>query len=245
MTNTMSPTETFSSRLLRRAPILVIAALALVAFLFFRHMVSFDRLEQNRQDLLAMRDQHYAGTAFAFILIYAALVAISIPGSLVVAMAGGFLFGLFPGVIFNVIAATIGAVVVFSAASSGFGHELAEQIKARGGAVARLQEALQEHQVAVLLSMRLIPVMPLLVSNIVPALVGVRLRTFAITTFIGIIPADFVYTQLGAGLGDVFARGEHPNLHILLTPAFALPLLGLALLSMAPLVYKLYIRRKG
>lgn len=241
---TMIPTETFSSRLRRRAPILVIAVLALVAFLFFRHLVSFDRLEQNRQDLLALRDQHYVGTAVGFILIYAALVAISIPGSVVVAMAGGFLFGLFPGVLFNVIGATFGAVAVFSAARTGFGHELAARIEARGGAVARLQQALKEHQVAVLLSMRLIPVMPLLVANLVPALVGVRFWTFTITTFVGIIPADLVYTQLGAGLGDVFARGEHPDLHILLTPQFALPLLGLAALSMAPLIYKLYMQRR-
>lgn len=238
-------TETLFARMLRRAPILVIAVLAVVAFVFFRHLVSFDHLEQNRQDLLALRDAHYAETAVGFIVIYAFLVAISIPGSMIVAMSGGFMFGLFPGVLFNIIAATLGAVAVFSAARSGFGHELAARIEARGGAVARLQQALKEHQVAVLISMRLIPVMPLLVSNIVPALVGVRFWTFAITTFVGIIPADFVYTQLGAGLGDVFARGEHPNLHILLTPAFALPLLGLAALSLAPLVYKYYARRRG
>lgn len=241
----MTPTETFSSRLLRRAPILVIALLALVAFVFFRHLVSFDQLEQNRQDLLALRDQHYLETAVGFIVIYTLLVIISIPGSLVVAMSGGFLFGLFPGVIFNVFAATLGAVIVFSAARTGFGHELAERIEARGGAVARLQQALKEHQVTVLLMMRLIPVVPLLVSNIVPALVGVRFWAFAITTCVGIIPADIIYTQLGAGLSDVFARGEHPNLHILFTPQFGLPLLGLAALSMAPLVYKLYAKRRG
>lgn len=241
----MTKTKTFLARLLRRAPILLIAFAAVMTFVFFRHLVSLNGLEQHRHDLLTLRDRHYLATALGFVVIYTALVVISIPGSAVVAMAGGFLFGLFPGVVYNVIAATTGAVIVFLAARSGFGHELAERIETRGGSVARMQQALKEHQVTVLLSMRLIPVLPLLVSNIVPALVGVRFWTFAVTTFVGIIPADIIYTQLGAGLGDVFARGEHPNLHILLTPEFGLPLLGLAALSLAPLMIKMYTKRRG
>ncbi len=241
----MTPTQTLFSRLMRRAPILLIALAAVLAFVFFRHLVSLQGLEQHRHDLLALVEQHYVATSVGFIVIYTGLVVISIPGSAVVAMAGGFLFGLFPGVFYNVIAATTGAVIVFLAARSGFGHELAERIESRGGAVARMQQALKEHQVMVLLSMRLIPVLPLLVSNIVPALVGVRFWTFTVTTFVGIIPADIIYTQLGAGLGDVFARGEHPNLHILFTPQFGLPLLGLAALSFAPVLVKLYTQRKG
>jgi uncharacterized membrane protein YdjX (TVP38/TMEM64 family) len=241
----MTPVETLFARLMRRAPILLIALAAVLAFIFFRHLVSLNGLEQHRQDLLTLRDQHYLATAVGFMVIYTVLVVISIPGSAVIAMAGGFLFGLFPGVLYNVIAATTGAVIVFLAARSGFGHELAERIETRGGSVARMQQALKEHQVTVLLTMRLIPVLPLMVSNILPALVGVRFWTFAITTFVGIIPADIIFTQLGAGLGDMFARGEHPNLHILFTPEFGLPLLGLAALSLAPVVIKIYANRKG
>lgn len=241
----MTPTPTFAARLLRRAPIVLIAVAAVVALVFFRHWLSFDRLEQNREHLLALRDAHYLATSVAFILIYMLVVVVSIPGALVLTLSGGFLFGLFPGLIYNVVAATMGAIIVFSAARTGFGHELAEQIEARGGAAGRLQTALKENQVTVLLTMRLIPVMPFFVANLVPALVGVRFWTFAITTFIGIIPADVIYTQLGAGLGDVFARGEHPDLHILLTPEFGLPLLGLVLLALAPLAVRWFRRRKG
>ena len=146
----MTPTNTLFARLMRRAPILLIAAAAVLAFIFFRHLVSLQGLERHRHDLLALRDQHYLATALGFIVIYTGLVVISIPGSAVVAMAGGFLFGLFPGVFYNVIAATMGAVIVFLAARSGFGHELAQRIETRGGAVARMQQALKEHQVTVL-----------------------------------------------------------------------------------------------
>ncbi len=241
----MTPTDSLTSRLLRRAPILLIALAAVLALVFLRHWLSFDRLEQNRASLIALRDAHYLATSVGFILIYTLVVIISVPGAVILTMAGGFLFGLFPGVVYNVIAATAGALVVFLAARTGFGHDIAERIEARGGAVARLQGALKEHQITVLLTMRLIPVMPFFVANLVPALVGIRFWTFAITTFFGIIPADLVYTQLGAGLGDVFARGEHPNLHILLTPEFGLPLIGLAVLAALPLGIKLYNSRKG
>ncbi|MGV8989118.1 MAG: TVP38/TMEM64 family protein [Cypionkella sp.] len=242
---TMTPTQTFTYRMMRRAPIVVIALAAVIALIFFRHWLNFDRLGENRLHLLALRDQHYVATSLGFILLYTLVVVISIPGALVLTLSGGFLFGLFPGVIYNVVAATLGAIIVFSAARTGFGHELAERIEARGGSVARLQQALKEHQVAVLLTMRLIPVMPFFISNLVPSLVGVRFWTFAITTFVGVIPADLIYTQLGAGLGAVFARGERPDLHILFTPEFGLPLLGLAVLSAAPLLLKLINRRKG
>lgn len=245
MTISMTPTPTFAARLLRRAPIILIALAAVVALVFFRHLLSFDRLAQNREHLLALRDGHYLVTSLVFILIYALVVVVSIPGAIILTLSGGFLFGLFPGVIYNVVAATLGAIIVFSAARTGFGHELAARIEARGGTVARLQLALRKNQVTVLLTMRLIPVMPFFVANLAPALVGVGFWTFAITTFVGIIPADVIYTQLGAGLGGVFARGEHPDMRILFTPEFGLPLLGLVLLALTPLAIKFFSRRKG
>ena len=196
---------------LRRLPILIIAVAAVIGLIYFRHLLSFDALGRNREWLIGLRDRHYVLTSLAFIAIYAFVVVTSVPGALILTLSGGFLFGFFPGVVYNVLAATLGAVAVFSAARTGFGHDFAEGIAARGGMVARLQTSLKEHQIWVLLTMRLIPVMPFFLSNLVPAFVGVRFWTFAITTFVGIIPADIIYTVLGASLGGIFARGEIPN----------------------------------
>jgi uncharacterized membrane protein YdjX (TVP38/TMEM64 family) len=165
-------------------------------------------------------------------------VVISVPGAIILTLAGGFLFGFFPGVVYNVVSATLGAVLVFMAARTGFGHDIAARIEARGGSAARLQAALKEHEWSVLLTMRLIPVVPFFIANLVPAFVGIRLSTFAITTFLGIIPADLIYTTLGAGLGEIFARGEVPHLDILFTAKFGLPLLGLGVLAALPLALK-------
>lgn len=240
----MTEPTPFLTLWLRRLPILAIALAAVLGIIYFRHYLSFEELGRNRAHLIDLRDRHYVLTSLAFIVIYAFVVVTSIPGALILTLAGGFLFGFFPGIVYNVVAATIGAITVFSAARSGFGHDFAEHIAARGGMVARLQTQLKEHQIWVLLTMRLIPVMPFFISNLVPAFVGVRFSTFAITTFLGIIPADLIYTALGAGLGDVFARGEVPNFDILLRPEFGLPLIGLAVLSTLPLVVKYFQRAR-
>ncbi|MEO6300393.1 MAG: VTT domain-containing protein [Paracoccaceae bacterium] len=233
-----------SSSLLNKLPILLILAAAVVALVYFRHLLSFDNLERQSKVLLALRDAHYALTSLAFIAIYALVVVISVPGAIILTLSGGFLFGFFPGVVYNVVAATIGAIIVFMAARTGFGHDMAARIEARGGSFARLQTALKQNEWSVLLTMRLIPVVPFFIANLVPAFVGIRLSTFAITTFLGIIPADLIYTSLGAGLGEIFARGEVPHLDILFTPKFGLPLIGLGVLAALPLVLKLFNRGK-
>lgn len=234
--------ESPTSRWLRRLPILLILGGFLVAMVCFRDLLSFDALDQNRVRLLALRDAHHVLTSVAFVLIYALVVIIAVPGAIILTLAGGFLFGFFPGIVYNVVAATLGAVVLFLAARTGFGRDIAARIAARGGSVARLQQALKENQWSVLLTMRLVPVVPFFLANLVPAFVGVRFSTFAITTFLGIIPAGLIYTSLGAGLGDVFARGEEPHLNILLRPQFGLPLIGLGLLAALPLLIKLFRR---
>ena len=236
--------DTQRNQWLRRLPILLILAGFAVALIEFRDLLSFDVLAQNRERLLALRDAHFVLASLAFIAAYTLVVVISLPGAIIFSLTGGFLFGLFPGAAYNVLAASIGAVVVFMSARMGFGADFARGIEARGGVVARLQGQLRDNQLWVLLTMRLIPVVPFFVANILPAFVGVRLSTFVLTTVVGIIPAGVIYTSLGAGLGDVFARGEVPHLNILLQPQFGLPLLGLAVLAALPLVIKLFQRRK-
>jgi uncharacterized membrane protein YdjX (TVP38/TMEM64 family) len=236
--------ETKPNRWLRRLPFLLILCGLAVALVQYRDLLSFDALAQNRERLLALRDAHFVWASLAFIGVYTLVVVISLPGAIILSLTGGFLFGLFPGAAYNVLSASVGAVVVFLSARMGFGADFAHGIEARGGVVARLQEQLRQNQLWVLLTMRLMPVVPFFISNILPAFVGVRFSTFVLTTVLGIIPAGVIYTALGAGLGDVFARGEVPQLNILLQPQFGLPLIGLGLLAALPLFIKLF-RRKG
>ncbi len=239
----MPATAVPKSSLLRRLPLILMIGIAALGAFALRDKLSFDMLAKHQQQLLAFRDAHYFWSAVAFMAGYAILVALSLPGATVATLTGGFLFGLFPGVLFNVTGATLGAVAVFVAVRAGAGSETAQRIAARGGAAARLQSALQQNEWSVLLLMRLVPAVPFFLANLIPAFVGVRLDRFAVTTFLGIIPGGLVFTSVGSGLGEVFARGETPDLTILFTPAVMGPILGLAALSALPIVLKLLRKR--
>lgn len=228
--------------LARKLPILLILAAAVIGAIFLRDKISFEALAENRAALLAYRDAHFALASLGFVAVYVVIVALSLPGATIATLTGGFLFGLFPGAGYNVIAATIGAIAVFLAARAGFGQAAAAKMQASTGAASRLQAALQENQWSALLIMRLVPALPFFLANLIPAFVGIRLFPFALTTLLGIIPGTVVFTSIGAGLGEVFARGETPDLGIIFSLPVLLPLLGLAALSALPIVIK-YLRK--
>lgn len=237
-------TATTRNALIRKLPIVVILLVAGIGAFTLRDHLTFAALTANREALLAFRDAHYAQAAGLFVLAYVVIVAFSLPGSIWATLTGGFLFGLFPGVLYNVGGATVGAVLIFLAARAGIGASVAEGLEARGGAVARLQAGLRENEWSVLLTMRLVPAVPFFLANLIPAFVGARLDRFAITTFFGIIPGTLVFTSVGSGLGEVFARGETPDLGVIFTPAVLGPILGLAALSALPIVLKAFKKKE-
>jgi uncharacterized membrane protein YdjX (TVP38/TMEM64 family) len=93
----------------------------------------------------------------------------------------------------------------------------------------------------VLFLLRLVPVVPFFVANVLPALVGVKFRNFVVTTFLGIIPGGLVYTWIGVGIGDVFDRGQTPDFSIIWSPHIIGPILGLAALAVVPM----FLGKKG
>ena len=227
---------------------LMIAAIGLVAAIgafTLRDHLSFQALADNREALIAFRDAHYLTTILAFIAVYIVIVAFSLPGATVATLTGGFLFATFPGALFNITAATIGASMIFVAARWGLGERLAAKMDSSEGAVKRIKAGIDENQWEMLFLIRLVPAVPFFVANLVPALVGVPLARFVITTFLGIIPGAVVYTSVGAGLGEVFARGETPNLGIIFEPHILLPILGLCALAALPIVIKAVRGKKG
>jgi len=170
-------------------------------------------------------------------------VAFSLPGATIATLTGGFLFSTFPGALFNVVGATTGATLIFLAAKWGLGERLAAKMEASDGAIKQIKDGIDENQWSVLFLMRLVPAVPFFVANLIPAMVGVPVSRFVITTFLGIIPGGVVYTSVGAGLGEVFERGETPNLGIIFEPQILLPILGLCALAALPIVLKM-LRKK-
>ncbi len=230
------------SGFIKRLPIIAILGVAVIGAYSFRDYLSFDTLAQNREALLAFRDANYVLAVLSFVVAYTIIVAFSLPGATIATLTGGFLFGTFPGAIYNVLAATFGAIAIFQAARMGFGERLSRALDSSEGLVKTIKQGLENNQWSMLFSMRLIPVVPFFVANLLPAFLAVPLHRYAISTFLGILPGGLVYTSVGAGLGEVFAAGETPDLGIIFEPYILWPLLGLALLSLLPILVKRFQR---
>lgn len=221
-----------------KLPLIAIVVVAVIGAFTLRDYLTFDALADNREALIAFRDANYLLTVLAFIAAYIVIVAFSLPGATIATLTGGFLFATFPGVLFNVTGATIGATAIFLAARMGFGKNLGAKLEGSQGLVKKIKDGIDENQWSMLFSIRLIPVVPFFLANLIPAFLEVPLHRFVISTFFGILPGALVYTSVGAGLGAVFAAGETPDLGIIFAPHIILPILGLAALSLLPIAVK-------
>jgi len=245
MTQTQeAPQVAEKSGLKRNLPLIAIAVAAVLGAIFLKDYLSFDALRENREALLAFRDSNYLLTVAVFMAIYVVIVAFSLPGAAIATLTGGFLFATFPGALFNMVAATVGATAIFLAARYGLGDKLAAKMEGSDGTIKRIKDGIDENQWSMLFLIRLVPAVPFFIANLIPAFVGVPLKRFVISTFFGIMPGSVVYTSVGAGLGDVFERGESPNLGIIFEPQILFPILGLCALAALPIVIKA-VRGKG
>ena len=229
---------------LRYLPIALILIVAVVGFFTLRDYLNFETLRDNREALIAFRDNNYVLTVLGFLVAYVLIVGFSLPGAAIATITGGFLFGTVFGVLINVTGATIGAVVIFLAARLGLGDKLKARMDASEGMVRKIKAGIDENQWSMLFFIRLVPAVPFFVANLIPAFLGVPLYRFVISTFLGIIPGSLVYTSVGAGLGAVFARGETPDFGIIFEPHILFPILGLCALSLLPVVIKAVTGKK-
>ena len=214
---------------------LILGALAFAYAMGWHQALSWPALAARRAELQEAVAARPLVAALAYVGLYAAAVAVSIPGAVVITVTGGLLFGTVLGAGLAVTGATIGAVLLFLAARSALGPLLA----ARAGPwLDRLRPGLERDGFNYILALRLIPVVPFWLANLAPALVGMRLAPFALATFIGIIPGTAVFAAIGAGIGHVLDAGGTPDLSIIVSAPVLLPLLALAALSLLPPLWK-------
>ena len=195
---------------MRYLPLAVIVVVAAIGAFTLRDYLSFDALRDNREALIAFRDNNYLLTALAFVAAYVVLVAFSLPGATVATLTGGFLFGLFPGVLYNVGGATLGAIVIFLAAQWGLGDRLKERMDASDGVVRKIKAGIDDNQWSMLFFIRLVPVVPFFVANLVPAprwqdlpIATPRIPWRAIVSFRHL----HVFRHHGGGAGLYLSRG--------------------------------------
>lgn len=215
---------------------LAVLLLGLALFFMFRldRYFSFETLSRHHKELATWVATHGLLAALAFVLGYALVVAFSLPVAIVVTPLGGFLFGTWLGAAFSVAGATMGAVAVFLAARTAFRDLFRDRA---GKTLASLEAGFARDDFSYLLFLRLVPVFPFWLVNVVPALLGMKLGRYTLATLIGIIPGALVYAGLGAGFGVLFESGQKPDFGIVFEPRILLPLLGLAALALVPIIY--------
>jgi len=228
--------------LLRWLPLLLLAAgLALFLATGLQRYLTFEALRDNRVWLLDLVARHFAAAALGFVVVYILAVALSVPGGAVLTIAGGFLFGKWIATALVLVAATIGATLLFLAARTA----LSGLLRARAAPwLVRLEAGFRSDAFSYLLVLRLVPLFPFFVVNLVPAFLGVSLRVFMLATLIGIIPGTFVYATVGSGLGSIFDSGKSFTAAGILTPEIVLALVGLAVLALIPVAYRKWSRRR-
>jgi uncharacterized membrane protein YdjX (TVP38/TMEM64 family) len=248
------------SRLRRFLPLVAIVILIGVVYAAGWHReISIESLVKHRAAIDAFVERHLLAAVAAYIGIYIAAVALSLPGASALTVGGGFVFGALVGGFAAVAGATIGATAIFLIARTALGETL---LRRAGPRAAQLAEGFRADAFSYLLFLRLVPAFPFFLVNLVPALAGVRLLPFVAATALGIIPATFVFSYAGMGLGSIIAGQEaayraclaagNRECHIafdardVLTPQLIGALVALAALALVPAVLKrVRVRREA
>src|SRR5213593_4476606 len=216
--------------------VVALFALAVGAFFYFdlKQYLSLQALKANRDSLLAYTETHYTTSVVIFILLYCLQTAFSLPGAAIFTLASGFLFGSFLGTLYTNIAATSGATLAFLAAR----YLLRDWVEGKfGDRLGHIQEGFAKNAFSYLITLRLVPLFPFFLVNLVSGLTRVRLGTYVAATSIGIIPGSFVYANAGRQLGTINSLSEIASPRVL--GAFAL----LGLLALVPIVYRKFANR--
>lgn len=205
--------------------------LGVAAFFYFDigAFLSLDGLKSNRDHLLAFTEANYSSAVAIFVIGYCAVVGLSLPGGAIMTLAGGFLFGSVLGTLYVNVGATVGATLAFLVAR----YLLRDWVEQKfGSRLGPIQEGFAKDAFSYLMTLRLIPLFPFFLVNMVSGLTRVSVGTYMAATSLGIIPGSFVFAYAGRQLGTINSLKEIASPNVLM--AFTL----LGLLALVPILYK-------
>ena len=216
---------------------LVLALLGLGVLLFFwfdlDRLLSLEQLKRSQQALERWREQQPLTLALAYFGLYVAYTSLSIPGSVVLTLAAGAIFGFWTGLALAALACTLGACIAFLAAR----YVLREALEARFAVrLAMINRRVRQDGAMYLFIVRLIPVTPFFIINLLMGLTRMRLSHFYLATQLGTAVPTAIFVNAGTQL----ARIESPA--DILGPRL---LASLALLAVLPLLARAWVRRGG
>lgn len=224
----------------RFLPLLVIVGGLGTGYAFGLHeYLSLSALAEQRDSLQSFVSENLFLSAALYFVLYILAVAFSFPAASILTIFGGFLFGWLLGGVLTAIGATIGATILFKAAQTAFGDFLR---KRAGPFAAKLSDGFNQDAFSYMLILRLAPIFPFFIMNILPALFNVPLRIYVSATMIGILPGTFAYTYLGQGVDSVLVSaaqsGQDISISDLVTTEITLAFAALAVVATIPTIIK-------
>ncbi|HAX18750.1 MAG TPA: pyridine nucleotide-disulfide oxidoreductase [Hydrogenophaga sp.] len=187
---------------MRKILLLLVVLLGIVAFFAFGldRYFSLAFLKESQASLAALREQQPLQLALGYFLVYIAVTALSLPGATIVTLAGGAIFGLGWGLLIVSFASSIGATLAFLTAR----FLLRDSVQARfGQRLAEMDKGIQKDGAFYLFTLRLIPVVPFFVINLLMGLTQMKAWTFYWVSQLGMLAGTAVYVNAGTQLGQL------------------------------------------
>jgi uncharacterized membrane protein YdjX (TVP38/TMEM64 family) len=231
MTNDMPSSEAKSGLSAGKIAMALAIGIAMAAFFYFDlgRFLSLQVLKDNRDYLLSFTETHSAAAAALFVLTYVAVTGLSLPGATILTLAGGFLFGALLGTLFVNLGATTGATLAFLVSR----YLLRDWVEQKFGKwLGPVQQGFAKNAFGYLITLRLIPLFPFFVVNLVSGLTRMNVGTYVVATALGIIPGSFVYAYAGRQLGTINSLKDVASPGVI--GAFVL----LGILALVPNLYK-------
>ncbi len=223
---------------------LVLAGFALAIWIGLPEKLSLDQLRIERTVMLAFVHAHPWLSLMLYVGLYAAIVGLSIPGALVMTLTGGFLFGPLEGSAAAVTGVSLGSILMFFVAQTAVGDGVRAWLRGRSPLVEKLEHEVRHHPFTSILTLRLIPAVPIWMVNLAAGFVRVPFGPYALATLIGVVPSTFLYASVGDGLDRLFGTVEPDALMSVIRSELALPALGLLCLAALPVAVRWWTGRR-
>ncbi|MFZ0564959.1 MAG: FAD-dependent oxidoreductase [Chlamydiales bacterium] len=226
----------------RFLPLTIIVLLMIVAYASGVHKyLTFDFLKASHANVKLFVMSYPILSPIVYIIVYAIVVSLSLPGGAVLSLLGGLLFHVPLSTLYVLVGATTGACVIFLAARTAFREVLARKA---GPFLKKMEKGFNRNAWSYLLFLRFIPLFPFWLVNIAPAFFNVSFLTYLWTTFVGIIPGAYVYTQTGEGLSYIFETGKAFSLESVFNIRLRIALIALAIFALVPTLVKRWVEHK-
>lgn len=216
--------------------VMLLGAVVVAHFSGLADILSPEAVLAKRQALQDLVSSHPVLAPLTFALTYMAVAALSLPVAALLSLVGGFLFDVWLGTVLVLSSATVGALAVFLIARSAFGAPLRRKA---GPLYTKIADNMRENTFGYLLFMRLVPLFPFFLVNLVSALFDVKVREFVLATFVGMAPATIIYVNFGRQIGNV------TSVRNLMSPGVLIALTGLGLLALVPVIYRQWAKRRS